>query len=92
MLVTDKPLYQPGQLIHLRALALQTHDLTPVAKQPLTFEVEDGKGNKVFKKELTRRTTASPRPTSSSPSEVNKGDYRIQAIARHDRRRTRRSR
>ena len=23
LLVTDKPLYQPGQLMHLRALALQ---------------------------------------------------------------------
>ena len=30
-LVTDKPLYQPGQLMHLRALALQSFDLKPVA-------------------------------------------------------------
>src|SRR5262249_14337287 len=47
LLVTDKPLYQPGQVIHLRALALQGFDLTPVAGQKLTFEVEDAKGNKV---------------------------------------------
>ena len=25
LLVTDKPLYQPGQLMHIRALALQSH-------------------------------------------------------------------
>ncbi len=31
LLVTDKPLYQPGQLMHLRALALQSFDLKPVA-------------------------------------------------------------
>ena len=27
LLVTDKPLYQPGQLMHLRALALRPFDL-----------------------------------------------------------------
>src|SRR5262249_29730250 len=47
LLVTDKPLYQPGQLIHIRALALRPFDLAPMSKQDLTFEVEDSKGNKV---------------------------------------------
>src|SRR5262249_49828628 len=50
LLVTDKPLYQPGQLIHIRALTLRPFDLKPVANEELVFEVEDGKGNKVFKK------------------------------------------
>src|SRR5262249_21211617 len=45
LLVTDKPLYQPGQLIHIRALALRPFDLTPVAGTDLIFEVEDSKGN-----------------------------------------------
>src|SRR6202011_1608003 len=49
LLVSDKPLYQPGQLMHLRALALQSFDLKPVAGAELTFEVEDAKGNKGFK-------------------------------------------
>ena len=53
LLVTDKPLYQPGQLIHIpRWRHLQSFDLKPVAGIDLTFEVEDGKGNKVFKKEM----------------------------------------
>src|SRR5262249_41227265 len=52
LLTPDKPLYQPGQKMHLRALALRPFDLTPVAKAALTLEVEDAKGNKVFKKEL----------------------------------------
>src|SRR5262249_53292329 len=43
LLVTDKPLYQPGQLIHARALCLHPFDLTPVANAELTFEVEDPK-------------------------------------------------
>src|SRR5262249_27983398 len=50
LLVTDKPLYQPGQEIHIRALALRPIDLKPQAKEDLTFEVEDSKGNKVFKR------------------------------------------
>jgi len=50
MLTTDKPIYQPGQLIHLRALALNRGGNTPLGATPVTFEIEDGKGNKIFKK------------------------------------------
>lgn len=49
LLSTDKPLYQPGQTIHIRALALGAFDLRPAAGLPATIEVKDGKGNKVFK-------------------------------------------
>src|SRR5262245_30664042 len=31
LLVTDKPLYQPGQVMYIRALSLQPFDLKPVA-------------------------------------------------------------
>src|SRR5262249_26497274 len=41
LLVTDKPLYQPGQVIHIRALSLGAFDLNPIAKSKLVFEVED---------------------------------------------------
>src|SRR5262249_6706589 len=40
LLTTDKPVYQPGQTIHLRALALRQPDLAPVANRDLVFEVE----------------------------------------------------
>lgn len=49
MLSTDKPLYQPGQTIHLRSLALGD-DQKPIAGAPVTLEVSDGKGNKVMKR------------------------------------------
>jgi hypothetical protein len=48
LLVTDKPLYQPGQTIHLRALALSEQSAHPLTGSA-TFEVEDAKGNKLFK-------------------------------------------
>lgn len=51
MLSTDKPLYQPGQTIHARALALRRPDLKPVANQPAIFTLTDSKGNMIFKKE-----------------------------------------
>src|SRR5205823_6465896 len=52
LLISDRPVYQPGQMIHLRALALRPIDFKPLEKTPLLFEIEDGKGNKVFKKSL----------------------------------------
>lgn len=49
MLSCDKPVYQPGQTIHFRALALRQPDLKPVAGQEAVFTVTDPKGNVIFK-------------------------------------------
>ncbi len=80
LLVSDKPLYQPGQLMHLRALALQSFDLKPVAGADLTFEVEDGKGNKVFKQALKTSDFGVASADFQLADEVNAGDYHIRAI------------
>ena len=79
LLVTDKPLYQPGQLMHIRALALRPFDLKPVAGSDLTFEVEDTKGNKVFKR--TQRTSdfGIAAVDFQLADEVNMGDYHVRA-------------
>ncbi|HEV56387.1 MAG TPA: hypothetical protein ENN87_02675, partial [Phycisphaerales bacterium] len=44
LLTTDKPLYQPGQTIHIRALTLSQPSMKPLAEAQVTFEVEDAKG------------------------------------------------
>ncbi|MBT9560386.1 MAG: hypothetical protein IV100_30455, partial [Myxococcales bacterium] len=49
LLTTDKPLYQPGQTIHVRALAVKRPQNSPVAGEEAIFEVQDPKGNKVFR-------------------------------------------
>ena len=49
MLTSDKPVYQPGQTIHVRALALRQPDLRPVAEQETIFTLADPKGNILFK-------------------------------------------
>lgn len=53
MLTSDKPVYQPGQTIQLRALALRTSDLHPVAEQGAVFTLTDPKGNILFKEQVS---------------------------------------
>src|SRR5581483_3036560 len=50
LLTTEKPIYQPGQTIHVRALALDRARHQATGGRNLTFEMEDSRGNKVFKK------------------------------------------
>jgi A-macroglobulin TED domain/Alpha-2-macroglobulin family/MG2 domain/A-macroglobulin receptor binding domain/Macroglobulin domain MG3/Alpha-2-macroglobulin bait region domain len=53
MLATDKPVYQPGQTIHVRALGLRRPALRPLAGEGMTFTVRDPKDNVIFKRSLT---------------------------------------
>jgi hypothetical protein len=80
LLVTDKPLYQPGQEIHIRALALRPFDLTPEASSNLVFEIEDAKGNKVFKKAEKTSEYGIAAVDFQLADEVNMGQYQIRAI------------
>ncbi len=80
LLTTDKPLYQPGQVIHIRALALRAFDLAPASANDLTLEVEDGKGNKVFKKALKTSAYGIAHADFTLADEVNMGDFRVRAI------------
>ncbi len=50
MVSSDKPLYQPGQTIQLRSLALRRPDLKPVAGHDVSFSIADPKGNVIFRK------------------------------------------
>jgi hypothetical protein len=79
LLVTDKPLYQPGQVMHIRALSLRPFDLKPVAGEELTFEVEDGKGNKVFKRAQKTSEYGIASVDFQLADEVNMGDYQVRA-------------
>lgn len=80
LLTTDKPLYQPGQTIHLRSLALDGPSRAAIADQPITLEVEDGKGNKVFKKRDRTDRFGIASADFELADEVNFGPYHIRAI------------
>jgi len=49
-LETDKPIYKPGQTIHIRAITLNS-ELKPVT-EGMTIEVLDAKGIKIFRSEV----------------------------------------
>ncbi len=53
LLTSDKPLYQPGQTIHMRVLALSVLDQAPARGATVSFLVEDAKGNKVYRRSVT---------------------------------------
>ena len=80
MLTTEKPLYQPGQTIHVRALALDRASHRADADRSLTFEVEDSRGNKVFKKSTATDRFGVAFAEFSLADEVNLGTYHLRAL------------
>src|SRR5271157_2239833 len=80
LLTTEKPIYQPGQMIHARALALDRADHEAVASRDLVFEVEDSRGNKVFKKATRTDEFGIASAEFGLASEVNLGTYHLRAL------------
>ncbi|HSB10579.1 MAG TPA: alpha-2-macroglobulin family protein, partial [Blastocatellia bacterium] len=72
--------YQPGQTIHLRALSLDGVSRAAISDQPITLEVEDGKGNKVFKRHGRTDRFGIASADFELADEVNLGAYHIRAI------------
>ncbi|MBN2329514.1 MAG: hypothetical protein JXR73_20400, partial [Candidatus Omnitrophica bacterium] len=79
-LSTDKPVYQPNQVIHIRALAAHKSSGEPLPERSVQLEIFDGKGNKVFKKEETTSEFGIVSADFQLADEVNQGEYRIQAV------------
>ncbi len=79
LLTSEKPIYQPSQTIHLRALALNCADRHAAAGQALTFEVEDSRGNKVFRKAAATDSFGVASAEFTLADEVNLGAYHVRA-------------
>jgi uncharacterized protein YfaS (alpha-2-macroglobulin family) len=80
LLTTEKPIYQPGQIIHVRALALDRSNHEAAANRKLTFEVEDSRGNKVFKKVTQTDKFGIASAEFGLADEVNLGTYHLRAL------------
>ncbi|HEY1339666.1 MAG TPA: MG2 domain-containing protein [Bryobacteraceae bacterium] len=80
LLTTEKPIYQPGQTIHVRALALDRSNHEASAGRALTFEVEDSRGNKVFKKTAQTDRFGVASAEFALADEVNLGTYHLRAL------------
>ncbi|MBI5489522.1 MAG: hypothetical protein HY905_19470 [Deltaproteobacteria bacterium] len=79
LLTTDKPLYQPGQTMHVRALAFRLPHNAPSADVPVTIEIADGKGNKVFRQDATTNDYGIASAEFTLARQVNMGRYTIRA-------------
>lgn len=77
LLTSEKPIYQPTQTIHLRALAFDRADRHAVAARALTFEVEDSRGNKVFRKAVVTDGFGIASAEFTLADEVNLGAYHV---------------
>ena len=80
LLTTEKPIYQPGQTIHVRVLALDRADYKAQANSKLTFELEDSRGNKVFKNATETDKFGIASAEFSLADEVNLGTYHLRAL------------
>jgi uncharacterized protein YfaS (alpha-2-macroglobulin family) len=80
LLTTEKPIYQPSQTIHVRALALDRSNHEAAANRRLTFEVEDSRGNKVFKKATETDKFGIASAEFALADEVNLGTYHLRAL------------
>ena len=79
MLNTDKPIYKPGQMMHVRALAMQMPSMQPVSGMPLLLEIEDAKGNKLFKKDLELSSFGIASTDFQLADEINLGTWTVRA-------------
>lgn len=81
LLSSDKPLYQPGQTIHLRTLVSNARTQKPLTNDSVTFEIADPKGNKVFKETRPLSAFGIASADFVLASELNLGPYEIRALA-----------
>lgn len=80
LLTTDKPLYQPGQMMHIRALAIDGPTRAVAGAQPCILEVEDAKGNKLFKQRGATDVYGITSADFELADEVNLGPWHVRAI------------
>ncbi|MGE5326567.1 MAG: MG2 domain-containing protein, partial [Deltaproteobacteria bacterium] len=80
LLTADKPIYQPSQTIHVRALALDRSDHKASGGRKLTFVVEDSHGNKVFKRATETDEFGVASAEFKLADEVNLGTYHLRAL------------
>jgi uncharacterized protein YfaS (alpha-2-macroglobulin family) len=80
LLTTEKPLYQPGQTLHIRALALDRAGMRAAADRDLDFEIEDSRGNKVFRKAAKTDSFGIASTEFPLADEVNLGTYHLRAL------------
>ncbi len=78
-LTTDKSRYQPGDMIHIRTLALSAFERRPAAEQRMRITVTDARGNIVFRQRRTASQYGVAAADFQLADAVNSGPYRVTA-------------
>lgn len=78
-LSTDKPLYQPGQTIHIRTLVLERPKLTPPTGKQVFIDVLDPKGNRLSHHPVAISRYGIGAYSFELSDDVALGPYRIRA-------------
>src|SRR5262249_6761492 len=78
MLSTDKPVYQPGQVIRMRGLALRRPDRKPVAGREIVFSVTDPRGNVVFRQRGVTSSFGISAADCALADELIEGPYQVE--------------
>ncbi|MCH8923426.1 MAG: hypothetical protein IIA67_09805, partial [Planctomycetes bacterium] len=78
LLSSDKPIYQPGQVIRLRSLALRRPDLHPVAGHDVEYSIADPKGNVIFRRRDVTSRFGIASADCPLADEIIEGPYQIE--------------
>ncbi|MEM7034468.1 MAG: MG2 domain-containing protein, partial [Chloroflexota bacterium] len=79
LLSTDKPIYQPGQTIRIRALALGSLNLHPANHEEINIQVSDAKQNVLVNETLTTSEWGVATTDLILDSQAGQGHYEIWA-------------
>ncbi|MFY9606211.1 MAG: MG2 domain-containing protein, partial [Thermoplasmata archaeon] len=80
IITTDKPVYQPGQTMHMRVLSFSGADPLP-EQLPLILEVIDPNGDKIFKKQLAPNEFGISSYDLALSDQMIQGTYTIKAYS-----------
>jgi len=76
LLLTDKPLYQPGQKLRIRLLALDT-TRRPLAGKTFSIKLDDPEGTTVFRDKVTTSKFGVAHLEWDTPESLRLGDYAL---------------
>ncbi len=83
LISTDKPLYQPGQVVHVRALARSAFQ-RPLSGQEISLRIEDADDELVYRAELNSSRFGVVSHDWRIPDNLRLGDYTLRFLPADD--------
>ncbi len=82
--LTDRPLYEPGNTLQMRAVTLRAADLTPLGGRPGRWQVHDAEGTLVFERELQADEWGVASGRFPLSVDAASGDWRVSWVSGED--------